>query len=71
MCVCVTHCLFLPERYFLLQWGDESSMYDTVPAKDVTPPEGIDVLDLKPGDHCQASYEHRYYRVTIIATGKC
>ena len=46
-------------------------MYDTVPAKDVTPPEGIDVLDLKPGDHWQVSYEHRYYRVTIIAPGKC
>ena len=45
-------------------------MYDTVPARDVTPDEGIDVLDLKPGDRCQASYEHRHYRVKIVAAGK-
>ena len=45
-------------------------MLDTVPACDITPPEGTDVLDLKPGDCCQASYESRYYSVKVVATGK-
>lgn len=60
------------ERYFLIKWLDSSEpdLYDTVPARDVTPPEGIDVLDLKPGDYCQACYDHRHYRVKIMASGK-
>ena len=59
------------ERYFLIQWLDcDPAMYDAIPARDVTPLEGIDILDLIPGDRCQASYEHRHYRVKIMAAGK-
>ena len=39
------------ERYFLLQWIDrESDLYDVLPAHDITPPESVDVLDLKSGE---------------------
>ena len=59
------------DRYFLIQRLDsEPTMYDTVSARDITHPEGVHVLDLKPGDGCQASYEHRHYRVKVIAAGK-
>ena len=44
-------------------------MFDTIPARNVTPPEGVDILDVKPADHCQASHENRYYRVKVLATG--
>ena len=59
------------ERYLLIQWIDsEDAMFDTVPARVITPPEGVDVLDLKCGDFCQASYEHRHYKVKVMAAGK-
>ena len=45
-------------------------MYDTVSARDITPPEGVDVLDLKSGDGCQASFENRHYSVKVVGTGK-
>lgn len=44
-------------------------MFDTVPARNITPPEGVDVLNLKPGDGCQASHENRHYSVKVLATG--
>ena len=56
------------ERYLLIQWID--AMFDTVPARVITPPEGVDVLDLKCGNFCQASYEHRHYKVKVVAAGK-
>ena len=45
-------------------------LFDTVSAHNITPPEGIDVLNVKPGDRCQAAYENRHYSVKVVATGK-
>lgn len=77
VCVCDAikcHCqsfILETERYLLIQWIDsEDAMFDTVSARVITPPEGVDVLDLKCGDFCQASYEHRHYKVKVMAAGK-
>ena len=75
MCVCdastTANHISETERYLLIEWMDgEDAMFDTVPARVVTPPEGVDVLDLKCGDFCQACYERRHYRVKVVAAGK-
>ena len=45
-------------------------MYDVVPARDVTSSNGVDVLCLKPGDDCFASFASRQYDAKVIARGK-
>ena len=45
-------------------------MYDVVPARDVTSPNGIDVLCLRPGDDCCVSFASRQYDAKVIACGK-
>ena len=77
MCVCVNNSNLMQEvplitlQFILLKQNNTSlyngwivnlrTMYDAVPARNVTPFEGINVLDLKPGDCCQASYEHQHF----------
>ena len=63
-------CICIADLFLLVQWLDSDDvMYDTVAARDVTPPERIDVLDLQPGDRCQALYQSRYYSVQVVAIG--
>ena len=54
--------------FLLVQWLDSDDV-NTVAARDVTPPERIDVLDLQSGDRCQALYQSRYYSVQVVAIG--
>ena len=54
--------------FLLVQWLDSDDV-NTVAARDVTPPKRIDVLDLQPGDRCQALYQSRYYSVQVVAIG--
>ena len=64
--------LSLPKTdlYLLVEWlNSEDAMVDTLPARDVIPPEGLDILDVKTGDRCQASYKSRYYSVKVAAVG--
>ena len=44
-------------------------MYDVVSAKDVVPPEEVDILDVVPGTVCRASYSGQYYKARIIECG--
>lgn len=63
--------LFLTDLHVLIQWLDsEDVLFDTIQARYITPPENVDVLDLKPGDHCRALYESRHYSVNVLAVGK-
>ena len=42
-----------------MQWLDElelEDMYDIVPARSIVPSEGTDILDLKVGDFCKATF---------------
>ena len=45
-------------------------MYDAIPARDITPPEGGDVLSLLPGEECEASFGNKLYPARVIAIGK-
>ena len=57
--------------YFLVQWLDgEDSLYDTIPARGLTPPKGVDILNVLPGDLCKASFANKLYDVKILAVGK-
>ena len=58
--------------YFLIQWIEDADdiLYDAVPARDITPPSGKDVLDLLPEDECQASFANTLYRAKVVAVGR-
>ena len=45
-------------------------LYDAVPARDITPPNGKDVLDLLSKDNCQASFANTLYPAVVVAVGK-
>ena len=45
-------------------------MYDAIPARDITPPEGVDVLSIIPDEECQASFENKLYPARVVAVGK-
>ena len=45
-------------------------LYDAVPARDITPPIGKDVLALLPDDQCQASFANTLYPAKVVAVGK-
>lgn len=57
--------------YFLIEWCDDTEdvMYDATPAKDITPSENEDVLDL-PGDECKASFANTLYTAKVVAVGE-
>ena len=45
-------------------------MYDAMPARDITPPEGGDVLSLLPGQECEVSFANKLYPARVVAIGK-
>ena len=59
------------DLYFLIQWmeDEESDLFDAIPARNITPPEGGDVLSLIPGEECQASFGNALYRAKVVAVG--
>ena len=63
-------CIFA-ETYFLINWlgEEETNLYDVVPAKDVVPLEGSDVLKIKPGENCRVVYESIYYKALVLNIG--
>lgn len=62
---------FFVDLYFLVQWLDgEDSLYDTIPARGLTPPKGVDILNVLPGDLCKASFANKLYDVKNLAVGK-
>ena len=64
---------FIPiDLYFLIQWmeDDEGELFDVVPARDITPATGKDILDLVPDDDCQASYANTLYPARVVAVGE-
>ena len=63
------HCC--ADLYFLIQWleDEENDLFDAIPAKDISAPEGVDVLNLLPGDECQASFGNTLYHAKVVATG--
>ena len=60
------------DLYFLIQRleDEESDMYDAIPARDITPPEGGDILSLLPGEECKASFGNKIYPARVVAVGK-
>ena len=48
---------------------EESDVFDAIPARNITPPEGGDVLSLIPGEECQASFGNTLYRAKVVAVG--
>lgn len=63
---------FSADLYFLVQWleDEESALYDAIPARDITPPEGGDVLSLQPGMNCRALFGNKTYPARLVAVGK-
>ena len=49
----------------------DDTMYDVIQAKTILPPDDQDILDVKPGVMCWTSNEGRFYKVKIVARGKC
>ena len=59
------------DLFFLVEWMEHDTMYDVIQAKNIVPPDDMDILDVKPGVTCRTSYEGRCYKVKIVARGKC
>ena len=56
---------------FVVQWIEEhDTVYDVIQAKNIIPPDDLDILDVKPEVLCRTSYEGRFYKVKIVARGK-
>lgn len=47
----------------------ENELYDGVPARDISTPEGGDILNLVPGDECKASFGSKIYPARVVAIG--
>lgn len=54
----------------MVRWQDDPLAYDTMPAKDIVPPEGTDVLNVKVGTKCSAVFKGKEFGVDIVASGK-
>ena len=62
--------VFTTDLYFLIKWLDtDDTLYDTIPFRDITAPEGLDVLSLLPGETCQASFANQLYDAEVVAVG--
>ena len=62
--------VFTTDLYFLIKWLDsDDTLYDTIPFRDITAPEGLDVLSLLPGETCQASFAGQLYDAEVVAVG--
>ena len=60
------------DLFFFVEWIEEhDTMYDVIQAKTILPPDDQDILDVKPGVVCWTSNEGRFYKVKIVARGKC
>ena len=59
------------DLYFLIKWLDdqEEDLYDVLPARDVKPHNDTDVLDLMPGEQCQAFFLNKLYGGKVVANG--
>ena len=58
------------DLYFLIKWLDqEEDLYDVLPARDVKPHDDTDVLDLMPGERCQAFFLNKLYGGKVVANG--
>lgn len=53
-----------------MRWQDDLLAFNTMPAKDIVPPEGGDVLSLQQGAKCWAVYKGEKFGVDIVACGK-
>ena len=60
------------DLYFLIQWTEDADeeLFDAVPARDITAPNGKDVLDLIAGDECQASFANTLFPARVVAVGE-
>jgi hypothetical protein len=45
-------------------------LHDVVPAKDIVPPEGCDVLDVAASMVCRVSFSGRFYKATVLERGE-
>lgn len=64
--------MFPADIYFLIQWleDEENVLYDAIPARDITPPEGGDVLSLLPGMSVKLHLAKKLYPARVVAVGK-
>ena len=54
-----------------MNWLDDLDLHDVVQAKNVVPPEGEQILDVKDGTECRVSYtDGQFYRAKIVGRGK-
>ena len=60
----------LTDVCYLVLWLEDDKMYDCIFARNLVPPDGVDVLDLKPGNVRKAPYNRKCYLVEIIAKGE-
>ena len=44
---------------------------DVVPAKDILPPDGIDILDVEVGHLCRVIHDGQLHDAKILAIGVC
>ena len=57
------------DLYYLLQWVDDDELFDTIPALQITPPEGSDLQNLAVGTTCKAAFANELYEAKVIAKG--
>ena len=61
-------CIF---HRFFFKWLDdeEDDLHDVVAVRNIKVPEDTDILDLIPGDQCQACFDNKFYTVEVVANG--
>ena len=54
-----------------MQWLDdnEEDLFDVIRVRDIVPSDGRDILQLKPGENCKASFASKLYDCRILAVG--
>jgi hypothetical protein len=57
----------LIDKFFCIEWEEEGSPRDVIPAKSVTEP---DPASLRPGDACLALYNRKPYPAKVLKLGR-
>ena len=54
--------------YFLVLWTDDEKLSDVISHRDVMPPKGVNILDLKPGGECKPRYKGKSSKLLVLVS---
>ena len=57
------------DTYFFVQWVDDTEKFDVVNSKHVVPPDGIEVLNVKPEMVCRVACDGTFHKASMLEVG--